>query len=213
MVYFKKCDQIHTVELVVKITDNDKFNEIFPDIENVSKVQPFWTYHDRKGVIKIDLGMDIVDFLNKLIRVDQTFDYTIKDLINLRYNGKHLISVYFDFFKQFGELFIYITYYLNNEEFINVYNERDFILSTQFLYKNSKTNNIILNYCCTDDHLENRFFVTDYLKKFMNNDNSITPELVVLHHDKLNINTDFLLFKILFDFNNVQYYNVRQIIF
>jgi hypothetical protein len=165
---FNKPDQIHKVYLVAKITDFDKFNEIFPDIANVSKVHPFWIYHDKKGVIKIDLGMDIVIFLNKYIKFNETFEYTLKEFIDIKYNGKNLVDIYSEFFQSFGKLFIYVEYQLHNKEYINVYTEHDTILSTQFLYKNSKESKCL------------------YLKKFLNNDTPITPELVFLYDDKIN---------------------------
>ena len=79
---------IKKLSFVCKITDNEMFNIIFPEYDNVPKVQPGWTYHPNKQVIKIDLGEEIVDYLNKLEIFEYNFDelFLIKQQQNFKNN-------------------------------------------------------------------------------------------------------------------------------
>ena len=73
--FFKKKEEfkkINEVFFIVKITNEVVFNDIFPE----SKVQPSWDYFDKKRVIKIDLGTDITNFLNK----NDSFEYSLNEV-------------------------------------------------------------------------------------------------------------------------------------
>ena len=94
------------IYFICKITNNEIFKEYFPVTP-----QPYWDYFDKKGVIKIKL--DPID----------TFDTTTFEEIIL-----HGSSLDVDFFKEFGEIFIYIQ--KNNK--INIYKENDIISISDF---------------------------------------------------------------------------------
>ena len=185
--------EIKNVYLLIKITDYKKFDEIFPD-NGSSKVQPYWTYHDKKGVIKINLGNNITKFLNK----QQSFEYIIDDFLELKKNNKYLIDIDINTFKPFGEYFIYIDYILDNKFYTNVYTISDEILSTQFLYKNSKSfkYNFYHNYNFID------------INPFLNNDKPITPEHILLYNDTINKNLDNV--KILIKEDNVKILLIKE---
>jgi hypothetical protein len=159
--------------LVCKINDQNEFDEIFPKLKNksASRVQPMWDYYEQKGVIKIDLEEKInesiyyKDFLNKL---DETYDIP--------------------FFQGFSELFIYVHYTIENKEYINVYDQNCFIDMNDFKLNNTelskKYNNII---CATINYNQKMEYITKYFKMFLNNKIDITPELILLHYDNLDI--------------------------
>ena len=75
--------------LICKITDYEKFNEIFPTYENTPKVQPMWDYYENKGIIKIKL--------------EQSFNETISYNDFLNNTGLDI-----PLFQSFSEIFNYI---------------------------------------------------------------------------------------------------------
>jgi hypothetical protein len=164
---------IRDVYILIKITDFKKFDEIFPDNDSL-KLHPSWIYLDKKGIIKINVGTDIVEYLNK----QKLFEYDIDDFLDLKENNEYLIDIDIKTFKPFGDYFIYIDYNLNNKIYTNFYNNSDQILSTQFLYKNSKN----INYTFYDTLID--------IKPFLNNDKPITPEHILLYNDNINKNLD-----------------------
>ena len=74
-----KISEIKSISFVCHINDIDRFDEVFPDYHNVYKVQPNWLYFDKKQIVKIDLGMEIVKYLNNVM--DETFEFTVKDFL------------------------------------------------------------------------------------------------------------------------------------
>jgi hypothetical protein len=169
-------NKITDVYLLIKIKDFKKFDEIFPDNLGDSKVHPYWIYHDKKGVIKINLESDIVNFLNR----QKLFEYTIDELLELKENNENLIDIDINTFKPFGDYYIYIDYIFDNKKYTNFYNTSDEILSTQFSYKNSKS----FNYKFYDSFID--------IKPFLNNDKPITSEHILLYNDTINKNLDNL---------------------
>ena len=144
---------------ICKITNTELFHELFPDYPNTPKVQPYWEYYPNKQVIKIKLDDDVFNF--------EEFKY--KTTLDL------------DFFKKIGKVYIYVDYYMENKKFTNIYHEEENTLNVDL----SKYNSII---CATIKHNENLEYITKYFKQFLNNKVNITPELLLLHYDKLDIN-------------------------
>ena len=168
--FFKKKDKINKIYLVAKITNYEIFDEQFMPLPGGSRVQPHWEYFPSKGVIKIDLNQEIVNFLNGC-----TFNYTLDELFRLT----DLITIDIPLFKDFSKLFLYIEYSLNNQDFINFYSENDLICSQDFKIRNFKNEFKFAKLQFDLISLD----ITDYLKLFSNNKNEITKELLLLNYN------------------------------
>jgi len=176
--FFKKTNKINKVYLIVKITNYELFDEEFMPLPGVARVQPHWEYFPDKGVIKIDLNQEIVDFLNK----QHLFKYTFDELFELKIFEEYLITIDKCLFKDFSELFIYIEYTLDNKPFINFYSQNDTIESLDFTTKNFKNNE--LNFIKAKLIINSIFLdITDYIKLFANNKNEVTQETMLLNYN------------------------------
>jgi hypothetical protein len=183
--------KIKSVHFISHIKNNELFDEMFPDYVNVPKVQPSWSYFDKKQVIKINLNNEIVDYLNNKINSYECFEYHFEDFLNIKESDEHLITIDLEFFKTLGDNYIYINYSFNNMDYINVYSENDEILSTHFLY----TNNKVISYIKSSiSYLENKkeveVDITDYFNCYSNNDKLLTPEQILLNYDPLDENLE-----------------------
>jgi hypothetical protein len=200
--FFKKRDlvnKINNIDLIIKITNYEIFDEIFMPLPGVPLVQPHWVYYDNKGIIKINLGKEIVLFLNKQ---KGCYDYSFNNLFELKEKYKdtyeHLITVDLNVFKDFSKMFITVDYTFNNKEYTNFYYENDIILSKDFTTKNFKNE----EYSFSKAYImliksnvlsEN---ITDYFKRFLNNKQKITPEIILLNYN-INISLDELVLKLI----------------
>lgn len=172
-----KKDQISKIEFIVKITDEDLFREIFHN-----KLQPGWKYFNNKKVLKIEISDDIIDYLNK-----NTIDYS--NLFELKdSDNEHLISLNIPLFEKFGNVFLYFTYYIDSQKFINVYSDLTTISKNDFiLIKPNNFNNIL----CTSIKYNNKIeYISNYFKLFYNNNTILTSELILMNYDKLNIDIE-----------------------
>ena len=115
---------IQTVNLVVEITDYPCFYEWFPD----NRVQPYWDYRPDKGIIIIDLGTEIVDYLNG----QEFFELDVIEFLDLKIGDEYISTIDPSFFKQFAKLYIYIDYIFNNKKYNTIYNESDLIYFSDF---------------------------------------------------------------------------------
>jgi hypothetical protein len=172
--FFKKKDKINKIYLVAKITNYEIFDEQFMPLPGGSRVQPHWEYFADKGVIKIDLNQDIVNFLNQ-----STFDYTLDELFKLKNNQDFIITVDIPLFKEFSELFIYVHYSLNGQDFINFYSQNDLICLKDFKIRHFKNE---FKFAQLHFGLIN-LDITDYLKLFSNNKKEVTQELLLLNYN------------------------------
>jgi hypothetical protein len=212
MEYFNKIVEpllniIKDVYIVIKINDFEKFDEIFPDNDNL-KLHPSWIYLDKKGIIKINVGTEIVEYLNK----QKLFEYTIDDFLDLKENNEYLIDIDIKTFKPFSDYFIYIDYNLHNKKYTNFYNKSDQILSTQFLYKNSK--NFDAMYITIEYETEKGYHsmdITKFIKLFTNNDTAITIESMMLFHH-LNVEIDNCIYKMHYNYGTVYCLPKKEII-
>jgi hypothetical protein len=196
---------LQKIYLVVEITDYECFYESFPE----NRVQPSWDYYPFKGVIKIDLGTEIIDYLNS----QEIFELCFEDFLDLKVENEYLSTIDPDFFKKFGRLYIYIDYYLKGSDYTNVYKNCDTILSTDFLYKNSKLLNFVK---CFVFYIEDKKLyvnkLTDYLKRFLNNDHEINVDLLLLNFDDLDTPLNNCVIKMVDRYRNAKYYKVNEII-
>jgi len=214
----KKISKIQKVHFICHIEDDDEFNLHFPDFENCPKVQPGWKYFKNKKIIKIDLGEEIVKYLNK--NMDSTFEYIvssmhvddtegIEDFLNVKENGKHLIDILPNLFFCFGKSYIYIDYLIDSSQYINVYEMYDEILSTQFEYTNSKEKifNCTIKRNCKDTQQRTEIHedITDYFKCFINNDVPITLDKVLYNLDSFDEELDNIALKLRFSYRTAVY--------
>jgi hypothetical protein len=193
------------IYLVVEITDLECFLDFFPE----NRVQPSWDYYTSKGVIKIDLGTEIKDYLNS----QEIFELDFENFLDLKVENEYLSTIDPAFFKKFARLYIYIDYYLNGNDYTNVYKQFDTILSTDFLYKNSKTLDFVKSFVFYV--YNNKLYVnklTDYLKRFLNNDKNISLYLLLLNDDNINISLNNCVIKTVDRYHNIKYYTTDEII-
>ena len=152
------------IYLICKIKDKNEFDELFG-----GKLNPRWIYHEHKGVLKIEVD----DHLDEYISYDDFLETTDLDI---------------PLFQSFSEIFIYVHYFINEKEYINVYprntniNAFDFKLNDTFLSK--KYESLI---CATVNNNEKTVYITKYFKMFLNNKTNITAEMILLGYDKLDV--------------------------
>jgi hypothetical protein len=199
------------IEFVAKITDQDLFNYYFPDIPNVQKTQPSWTYLPEKGVIKGAIDERLVKYINRKLNLNEIFESTIEDFYKL---NNFFVNIDLKLFNLFSEVYFYITYDLNEKEYINVYSKDQKIMNTHFQYKNSKTIDLILGIA---KYKENDIviceYITNYIKKFLNNDHPITPEKVLLNHDNIESCLEDVVLDIVISNKLIKTYNFNEEIF
>jgi hypothetical protein len=179
---------INTIDFVFKITDNNSFEEYFKNNErNNITLQPLWDYYKNKKVIKIQLDEDFINYLNK-----NAYKISFHDFINLKNDNEYYVTLDIPFFETFGDVYLYVNYKIDSKKYINVYKTTDEIHSNDFLniINNNEANNIICSsfeYSTSTPTRVNFEYMTNYLKMFFNNKTDITPELLLLNYDKLDI--------------------------
>ena len=186
-IFFKQCidyivnifclkPRITNLNLVCHIKDYGQFLTCFPD----EKVQPFWSYFPKKGVIKIELEQDLIRYLNKKIQSGTYFEYTLYDIYNLKQNGDYLTGLDFDFLHDIGEIYLYVEYSTFANKYINIYEYND-VFNRHDLNCNSKpkANNVSIKF------EKNVFNITSYYNKFINNKYPIQSKLLLLNYDCL----------------------------
>lgn len=168
---------------ICKITNQKLFNDFFPG----NKIQPNWKYYSEKQSIKIELDESLVKYLNKT-----TFDLSFKELFELKENNERLITLYLPFFQDIGENYIYIDYLVDKQKFTNVYSVEQTLKYTDFLLKETKLKEKYSNFVCgtikykKSENTQSEY-ISSYFRSFLNNEGSLTPELLLLHYNKLNI--------------------------
>lgn len=192
--FYKKNENegIQKISFVCKIENTLLFNELFPDHPNksVNKVQPYWDYFPNKQIIKIKLDDELCNLDFNSINIKELIQHTTLDL---------------EFFEQLGQVYIYIHY---NNKYINVYYEDfDIISSDDFIVKQPKLDFI----CATLKNNTTTEYVSKELNMYTNSNVPITPEIVILNIDTLDINTDFIKLTLVHK-NNIQEYLSKEII-
>jgi len=192
--FFKRSNRINRVQLLVKIVNYEIFDEVFMPLPGVPRVQPHWEYSSTKGTILIDLGDDIVSYLNN----NPEWEFSFCDLFDLKNKeSSHLISVDLDIFKGFSIFYMFINYTMDNRDYINFYDETSTLDKLDFNRKNFK--NQEYSNCQVFIQSIKRFNynndITEFVKSLTNNPSLITPEIILLyiHH---NMDIKDLLLKI-----------------
>jgi len=163
----KPKDKLLNVYLVSKITDYDTFDEEFPVIDNVQRVQPQWKYFDNKNVIKIKIHNPV--FIDEVMNCNDFLNTTDLDI---------------PFFKTFSELFVYVHYTVDDKEYINVYPEQSSINTFDFKIKETELSKKYSSMiCATINQNDKPIYITKYFKMFMNNKLPITTEMLLLNYD------------------------------
>jgi len=164
----KKVEKENKIFLVCKITNEEIFNEFFPVLRTKFRTQPHWVYHEHKDTIKLEL-----EWADNFNNFDEILEKSGLDI---------------PFFRKFSELYVYIHYFSNGKEYINVYQSGSIIGLADFVVKETgysiKYNNLI---CATFmDSNGKQEYITKYFKMFANNKDILTPEILLLNYDKLN---------------------------
>jgi hypothetical protein len=168
---------IKSINLVIKIKNQQQFMDLFTD-HSTNK-----NYHPEKGTIKINLGDDIVKYLNDNF---ENLDINIEKICDLNYLHNFEYSV----LQTIGNVYMYITYKAGDRKLINVYGEEDIIHFNDFVEdprcELNKYSDII---CATISYSPDKTeYITKYFKMFFNNNSNITPEIMLLNYDQLNTN-------------------------
>ena len=202
---------ISTIDFVFKITDNNSFEEYFKNNEkNNITLQPLWDYYKKKQVIKIQLDEDFINYLNK-----NEYKISFHDFINLKNDNEFYVTLDIPFFEAFGDIYLYINYRINNKKYVNVYKPSDEIHSNDFLniINNGEADNIICSSFEYSTSAKVKFeYMTNYLKMFFNNKRHITPELLLLNYDKLDIQVSDLKLNVITVHSENKKYLLNEIV-
>ena len=137
-------DGIHKVNLVLHITNQELFNEIFNGVFPI-----WWNYLSEKKVLKLELDQEVIDFLNNIDNIN------FNDLMEyIDVNSENLITIDIPLFKTFGNIYLYVTYYKNNKKFINIYDENMNISQDDF--NNIKESTSFNNILCSSLKYQNK---------------------------------------------------------
>jgi hypothetical protein len=185
LLFKNELNKICKTNIVIKITNETLFEETFHgkfqsgwkyfNDKKVLKIQPGWKYFNDKKVLKIEMEDNII---NKEIK-----EIKISDLFELKDKDENIISLDIPFFETFGKVYIYFTYFVDSQKFINVYSSSMTISKNDFIPKIIENKNIL---CASLKYKDKTEYISNYLKLFYNND-VITPELILMNYDKLDI--------------------------
>lgn len=159
----QKNNQVINSKLLIKVVHKDI---LLP-------IPPLWDYYPNKNVIIIDIPGLNVNLINK--------DYTFTELINLRINGEYLVTLDIPLIKSLGDMYLFVPYYFNDREYINVYSEYSLISNVDFTAPLELDNEILsVSLKFNDNKTE---YIKEYYHKFLRND-SLTLELLLLFYPK-----------------------------
>ena len=171
-----------SIVIINKINKNDN-NNISNNTKLLIKVinnevllsfPPLWDYYPHKNVIIIDIPGLNSNLINK--------DYTFTELMNMRNNkGEYLVTLDIPFLKSLGDIYLFIPYYYNDREYINVYSEYSLINNVDFTIPfepNRQALSVSLKF--KDNKTE---YIKEYYNKFLRND-TLTLELLLLYYPK-----------------------------
>ncbi len=160
--------------LIAKITNNELFEEYFPELGTKYKTQPQWEYNPSKGIIKINLEQELVDGL-----CDDYLETTDIDI---------------SFFKIFSKLYVYVSYFCDNIEYINVYQPSDTINNSDFTVMETQLSTKYQSLMCAQFiYQEKPVYITKYFKMFLNNKTTVTPEILLMYNDQIKQNSQLVL--------------------
>jgi hypothetical protein len=150
------------------------FNDCFP----AGKVQPYWEYNQVQKTIKV--------YINDPDVIQKIFDNEV--LVNDLIDDELDIS----FFKDLGDCYLYIDYYLNGPK-TNVYDLDHLISPNDFktIYE-GPTYQLLKQSLCISVITTQTIFLTLHVKKFVNNKSTLTAEKIIYTYDRLE-NNDYYI--------------------
>jgi hypothetical protein len=159
--------KITNIELVIKIKNVIYFRDLYK--ETISE----------KGVYKYTFPDEIIEYINNNIN---GLEIVLKDLCNLDRRNYD-----FDILSNLGTMYLYISYNLNECKYINVYTPESIIKEHDFITEiiPKKFSDII---CSTVHYNLKTEYITQYFKKFFNQQTELTPEMILINYNKLDIN-------------------------
>jgi hypothetical protein len=155
------------VFLVCKINDLELFDEHFPVLNTKYRVQPSWEYSKSKQTIKIEL-------------TEFNFDTPIGGTEFLDTTGIDI-----EFFETFCKLSIYIHYFVENREYINVYQNNETIDPRDFNLTETDLSKRYRSLICAIFNNGREIYITRYFKMFLNNKYPFTTEQLLMYNDDI----------------------------
>jgi hypothetical protein len=150
----KKSEGFHEVKLVIDITNQVYFNELYPESKCLNQFVILYT-------------KEVIDFLNDNLKGLEITIKTICDLSLHHHSFKHL--------SRCGNVRIYIKY----NQFTNVYTPDDIILEKDFIFSEKKFYRRFKNVVCAK--LSNGEYITQEFKRYFNQPDlkhNITPRIL-----------------------------------
>ncbi len=168
--YTRRTPQKNKYFFMAKITDKNAFDENFPILPTKYRTQPHWDFYGNKNIIKIEINENF-NFEEKEFTFDEFLNNTTLDI---------------EVFKSFAELSVYIHYFVDNKEYINVYTKDSIIKRQDFTINDTelsrKYNSII---CATFNINGKDIYITKYFKKFLNNTVPLKTDNLLMYYDGL----------------------------
>jgi hypothetical protein len=158
------------VVLVCKIVDLELFDEYFPVLNTKSRVQPSWEYSKSKQIIKIEIPE--FDF-NNPVSVEAFLDTTGIDI---------------EFFETFCKMCLYVHYFIEDREYINIYQSKQIIHPKDFELKETELSrrHEQLIAAVFDNGNNQEIYITRYFKMFLNNNYPISTQQILSYNEQIN---------------------------
>lgn len=155
------------VFLVCKIIDLELFDEYFPVLNTKSRVQPSWEYSKSKQTIKIEL-------------TEFNFDHPIHLAKFLDTTGIDI-----ELFETFCQMYIYIHYFVENREYINIYQKEQTISPADFDISETELSKRYRSLICAIFNNVREIYITRYFKMFLNNKYPINTEDLLIYNENI----------------------------
>jgi hypothetical protein len=166
------CKKIRNLEkkvfLVCKIVDLELFDEYFPVLNTKTRVQPSWEYSKSKQMIKIELT-----------------EFNFDNPINFA-NFLYTTGIDIELFETFCEIAIYIHYFVENREYINMYQKDQTISPTDFEISETELSKRYRSLICAIFNNGREIYITRYFKMFLNNKYLIKTEDLLIYNENIN---------------------------
>lgn len=175
---FRQENGITDISIIYHITNEEIFQETFKN-----RFQPGWVYSPQKKALKIPIDPEILN--NPIIGGG----YYFYELLNLDTPDGYLITLDVDLFETFGNPYLYVTYYIDYQKYINVYSKSQLIQKSDFTQL--KNTNYYSNILCSSikSPKNKNEYITNYLKLFYNN-LEFTPLMIYLNYNNLDLPID-----------------------
>jgi hypothetical protein len=156
--------KIEVVRLVLKVTNKEYFQELYPNGGNE---------------LKLSFNKDLVEYINTLPNLNLSVQ-ELCDLNTQEHKFKNLAKS--------GNLYIYIRYNIGTKTYINVYGSNDTILKKDFLL--NENNDFYQKYKNVMCVKIGESYVTPEFKKYLNKPNNtiqLTPEIMFNQKSKVTL--------------------------